>query len=154
MHDGRRTFLRRAAGGVAALAGLLVPGRVLAWGRRRAVCQPYPVCEGPLVIAPPPRRTDERAPVTILFPDETTVHGTGGLFAWGINDRSVNPASITATCGSGTVTNVPAPTPNTWAFNITGLTAGSSVTLKVYYMDTSVIPPAKTLGDSFTFTPH
>jgi hypothetical protein len=110
------------------------------------------VCDGPLVIVPRPY--DERAPVTILFPDETTVHGGGGLYVWGTSGSGVDATMITATCGSGTVTKVAPPAPNTWAFVITGLTAGTSVTLKVYYMDTSVIPPVKTLGDSFTFTPQ
>jgi hypothetical protein len=154
MRDGRRNFLGQAACGVAALAGLLLPGRVLAWGRRRGGCQPcspsFPVCEGPLVIGRRPY--SERGPVTILYPDETTVPGGGGLFAWGLNDRSVDPSKITATCGSGTVTKITPPPLNTWAFMISGLTTGNSVTLKVYYPDPNTGMPV--LGDSFAFTPQ
>jgi hypothetical protein len=84
------------------------------------------------------------------------VHGGGGLYAWG----STNGVAVSrATCGTGTVTmaNVPAAgtggAANRWAFRIDGLPVGVAATLRVYYIDTSTMPPVERLGATWTFTP-
>jgi hypothetical protein len=127
---------------------------------------PFPPCAPPfpgvVYQLPTPTRVvrdEERDALPIVFPQEDPVLGGGGLYAWGQSVTGIDPSTITATCGSATVARASPPAsgtggiPNTWAFRIDGLPTGTPVTLKVYYMDQTVMPPVKKLGSSWTFTP-
>jgi hypothetical protein len=167
MQNGRRTFLATALGGLAGVAGLLLPSRLLACHRRQ-VCSGMPMpmpapqrSPYPLVFSNAPFRDDGYQ--SISFPDEKYVKGGGGLFAWGWNDGDHPVSVISCVAGSsnvGTLSPMEPPEAGqqgeqcTWACRIDGLTPGVAVTLNIYYADLSTMPPTNVLGATTSFTPQ
>jgi hypothetical protein len=161
MHNGRRTFLGLAVGGLGTLVGLFGTGRASAghprlFGYRRG-CQPcYPSVENaPLCVVQ--RKQITAVPVIdFCFPASDTVRGNGGFFVWGYVDNSqVQPGtSLTATL-NGTMqpygvtplntVGCPAPVPYTtlpgswtiFAFRFDNVQTGVQLTLTVTFTNTS-----------------
>jgi hypothetical protein len=149
----RRTFLTRASGGLLGLFGFLLPQKLWAchrgplFGSRVAassgVCdlKPLAVVSGDFVID---------------FPDERTVFGHGGFYAWGTTVNA-NIFATKATCGSVTVTPLPTPPRaipgNSWAFLFDDV-GTNPVIFTIYGTDkTDMSNPVDAKKGYFSFTP-
>jgi hypothetical protein len=157
MFGTRRAFLRGFVGGLAGLAGLLSPGRVWAWGRRRrgGGCATPPVVVEPAfipvpeAIGPPPVGTGSPA-ISINYPPSgttsspTIVPGGGGFCAWGTMSNIV-PGSLAAQAlvggspvGSAVLVTSGPVLPCQWAFAVTGVgAAGTNFSFRVTGMPTA-----------------
>ena len=150
MREGRRTFLGKTLAGLGALAGLAIPGRVLAWHRRQRGCPCDPTTGRPIL------PTDSFVQVHLNYPPDSgvnIVYGGGGFYAWGYfaNTLTISGASIS---GPGIPPANPiqgkaltAPTPslalgsaNVFAFEFDKVPTDptNQLTLTVYYGSGSV----------------